>query len=348
MKPHEALELQAKLREAMNDDLWIAAMDQFIANMDAKRFAGPDAKGADLVGTKLEDRFRGQGPMWVATEKLLLAKSSTFIVEDRMNPLVRVSAADLPDEFVVEEHMVPSNFGFLVWQEPWETTDVTGRLMRTRAVTWRVGQIADADKFEETGEIERAPHRAVIVHEYTDMTDMKDSFNKELYDQYKPRDYDEYVRRLGRLHVHHRFIIVLGQPMNKGLANIPATWNDTQIQSAVGPIRAMIALWNLMGQKITSTEKAEFQPKTEKRWHRRGIPADVSVINLRRRSLTTKGDHEASKIDWQGQWRVRGHWHPYRVGPGRQEVSWRYVSEYLKGPDDKPLIERPKVYRLTR
>lgn len=348
MRPHEALELQSRLREAMDDQLWVEAMDQFIANMDAKRAAGPEYTGAQLVGSKLEAQYKGQGPLWVATERLLLSKATTFIVEEKMNPLVRVAAADLPADFMIEEHMLPSEFGFLVWEEPWETTDITGRLMRTRAVTWRVGQIADADAFIEDGAIERRPERAVIVHEYTDMSDMKDSFNRELYDAYEARDYDEYVRRLGRLQVHHRFIIVFGQTMGQGIKNIPATWNDTQIQSAVGPVSAMIALWNLMGQKITTETKAEFSPKNERRWQRKNVIPDVRVINLRRRSLSQAGEHEARKIDWRGQWRVKGHWHPYRVGPGRAEIRHVYVSDYLKGPEDKPLIEQKKVYRLTR
>jgi len=55
-------------------------------------------------------------------------------------------------------------------------------------------------------------------------------------------------------------------------------------------------------------------------------------------------------IDWSFRWSVRGHWRslPNRIGKDRegnpiQNFTW--VSDYTKGPEDKPLIEKTRIVK---
>jgi hypothetical protein len=51
-------------------------------------------------------------------------------------------------------------------------------------------------------------------------------------------------------------------------------------------------------------------------------------------------------VEWQGQWIVNGFWRWQAFGPGRTERKRIWVDGFVKGPADKPLIKRKRVYSV--
>jgi hypothetical protein len=70
------------------------------------------------------------------------------------------------------------------------------------------------------------------------------------------------------------------------------------------------------------------------------------VVKLRRAALDAQRAHaEASSVAWQHQWWVSGHYRAQWM-PSTQDHQVRWIAPYLKGPADKPILE--KVYSVER
>lgn len=72
--------------------------------------------------------------------------------------------------------------------------------------------------------------------------------------------------------------------------------------------------------------------------------------------ITPKKNMESLKasmsreIHWEYKWKVRGHWRsiPKRIGKDRDgniQMNFTWVTEYIKGPEDAILIEKPRIVR---
>jgi hypothetical protein len=85
----------------------------------------------------------------------------------------------------------------------------------------------------------------------------------------------------------------------------------------------------------------------DKVMHKEGRPpADVKVTHLRR--YAQRPATGLVEVDWQYRWRVKQHYRNQRVGPGRMFVRKVLVNTYVKGPPDKPLVERDTITSLDR
>lgn len=108
-----------------------------------------------------------------------------------------------------------------------------------------------------------------------------------------------------------------------------------------------------MDQKILVESPGAVHRQRRKEFERvtgRKIP-HVKVVTLRRAERTTSSatdKPEEPGREFSCRWVVDGHWRNARVGPGRQERRLVYVHPYVKGPEDKPLVSRVKVYAVRR
>jgi hypothetical protein len=85
----------------------------------------------------------------------------------------------------------------------------------------------------------------------------------------------------------------------------------------------------------------------DKVMHKEGRPpADVKVTHLRR--YEQRPATGLVEVDWQYRWRVKQHQRLQRVGPGRAFTRMVWVKSYVKGPPDKPLVERDTITSLDR
>lgn len=62
----------------------------------------------------------------------------------------------------------------------------------------------------------------------------------------------------------------------------------------------------------------------------------VTLITLRRKTVK-KDDEQPQKVEWSRRWVVRGFWRR-QYYPGSKRHDWKYIHEYIKGPEDKPLV----------
>lgn len=102
-----------------------------------------------------------------------------------------------------------------------------------------------------------------------------------------------------------------------------------------------------LSQRITVATPLRADRATRRRisqWQ--GPEPLVNVVELRRRDHRPHETDDHRDVEWSCQWIVRGHWHRYRTKDGLQP---RWVSPYVKGPDDKPLKRpRAEVFAVVR
>jgi hypothetical protein len=73
----------------------------------------------------------------------------------------------------------------------------------------------------------------------------------------------------------------------------------------------------------------------------------ITLITLRRKSVK-KDDEEPAKIEWSRRWVVRGHWRKQWY-PKSQTHDYVYIHDFIKGPEDKPLvITERRVFNFRR
>lgn len=70
---------------------------------------------------------------------------------------------------------------------------------------------------------------------------------------------------------------------------------------------------------------------------------NVILIDLRPLKTITEATDDKSNREYHHRWAVRGHWRNQAVGEGRSERKLTWVSGYLKGPENAPIIRSEKV-----
>lgn len=110
-------------------------------------------------------------------------------------------------------------------------------------------------------------------------------------------------------------------------------------------VRFLFAFWRLCAQRIGDARPAEVNHSARAAAERAGVPAEARVVQLRRSDRPRNDD--TRQRDWQHRWVVRMHrvrqWYP---SENRHKIIYR--GPYIKGPDDKPLLDGETVQALVR
>jgi len=126
------------------------------------------------------------------------------------------------------------------------------------------------------------------------------------------------------------------------------------ITSPTNITRILHAYWLLMSQTIVEKAKETGDRTQRRRLARESVPTEVVVIQFRKRKYyNEKGEEteDSKKIDWSHRWLVGGHWRwqPYKDPVSGGEIKKRiWISPYVKGPEDKPLVMKDRVYVLAK
>lgn len=341
MRPRDALQMQADLRTALLNPDWAHVTDWMLASMDVQRtYRDPldsdltDDAHRDTVLAYLEAREeRGLPPMgavFVERERRTLGLALTYVVAQHMEGLVRMAAADWPEDMEIEPDMLPSADGFLVFEKAWSTTDVRGNEIKVKAISWS------------------SIPGGVLVNEYSSLLEPDEPTRRQRAGM-TPEQWT-ILTRMGILHFHHTFQL-------KWYSTIQ-TWNTPEANldlhpevrdSAVGPAKAFMALLKLMQQEITDVRGQKMTAKRQQGWKRKRIPGEVSVITLRRKAMHSEAEHDAILRDFH--WPVRGHWAWRWAGSEKLGTKHRkriYIHPFLKGNLEAPLRVTKKVQVLAR
>jgi hypothetical protein len=114
--------------------------------------------------------------------------------------------------------------------------------------------------------------------------------------------------------------------------------------------RYLVALWDLLNEEVgvVSHGDARLDRAVVRRAKRMNLPGRVTVVKLRRAKYVDTDYLGERHVDWSHRWLVRGHWRNQACGPGRTQRQRIWIPSHIKGPEDKPLVQSEKVYRLDR
>lgn len=113
--------------------------------------------------------------------------------------------------------------------------------------------------------------------------------------------------------------------------------------------RTLMALWTLMQQRIALVSGQRGDRASERRIRRYSdMDNEVQVIELRRPVARKAIDDPFAEAPvWSHQWIVDGHWR-WQYYPSLDSHRQIWIAPYVKGPEDRPLIIKDKVYKLKR
>jgi hypothetical protein len=122
---------------------------------------------------------------------------------------------------------------------------------------------------------------------------------------------------------------------------------EARLASMAEDRRWFAAFCLLAGQKISQTTQVNPSRASARRSQRRGFDPTVQVVDVRHTRSGTPNASEHREVEWSKRWVVHGHWRQQAYGPDRSLRKPVYISDFIKGPDDKPLVMRPKVQLLA-
>jgi len=103
----------------------------------------------------------------------------------------------------------------------------------------------------------------------------------------------------------------------------------------------------LLKQRVVVPERRPTDRTTGRRWANKAHPAGIASVTLRHAAPREKG--EKRPVDWTHRWWVSAHWRNYRVGKGRERSEPRFISPFVKGPADRPLLAQPeRLFKVVR
>lgn len=348
----------------------------------AARLGGQEAKAAALLFNGM-----GYPPTWspttwleavetvLADEAGYLAEAELYILSPRMCDVVIAAAQTLThdDLGLITEDDPPSPCGLVVLPHPLLVKGFLGDLADDRAYLWRAPVSMAAPNPATPGGWDRAP--AVRISGYHDthgpirpssFLDFAAQARAQgtplpplLLESVRCHRFDASVSEQQRR--NHTDFVDLARQIRQQTREL---WSELGIdeEQVIGeytpgaPIedpdgefvaRFLYAFWRLCEQRIATVSAAEVRHAARVTAERAGVPADVRVVRLRAASRPAAPDGDDSASRWQHRWVVRMHkvrqWYPTEQ---RHKVIYR--GPYIKGPDDKPLLDGETVRGLVR
>lgn len=129
---------------------------------------------------------------------------------------------------------------------------------------------------------------------------------------------------------------------------------DVFMRATEGVARFILAGMAWVNQRVLLPEPAHVERHRRKEYQRTiGRESAVKIVSLRRRvhqsiTVTREPGSEEIKREYSCQWVVDGHWRNQACGPKMGERKLTWVMPYVKGPEDKPLKEKPTIYVVDR
>lgn len=111
--------------------------------------------------------------------------------------------------------------------------------------------------------------------------------------------------------------------------------------------RLVQSFFLLCQQPISANTKMRPDRPMRRRFERKNQPVpDISVITLRpRRTRYVENEGDGKQVEWSHRWIVGGHWAHRHTKDGLKLV---YIHDFVKGPEDKPLVVKSKIHRWVR
>lgn len=264
--------------------------------------------------------------LWTAARQ-----SDLFVVSADMNTYIQGMATALGERVPFEITCGPYKAGTVFLDEPLEVIDAHQKTLRWWILTWNVVDLAVSGE-----NIPPNTHTlGVAVAMYADYWDPEDKFSIDL------RGKETKGEQLPRWQLSHFQTLIPNQValhriMGEDFPDPIPTW--------------LMSLWAVLNDPPSVTTVAEPPVKRaeRRRAERLGTLRPIKVVNLTKRATMSVSENPTSGPSFRLRHRVivRGHWRNQAYGPRRSLRRRIWVDEYVKGPDDAPLVVRPTVYRV--
>jgi hypothetical protein len=307
-----ALSAQGEILAMMASSVGKRYEQMWLFDRGMKYGKGAALPSAMAFSTMVEDLLAAE-PLYVAPEMhhLVLDAMETFNAREPLHE------ADV---------LFPAGFAYL--SEPFLGPDMAGKVSAFRAIAWRLTEINLSQEFADVhgGEAGRTPCLNLTLWSHVDDPDDY----TDVWRQGVPENWGVLHTTVLPLMLAHE----LKHTMGEGDKN--ADW-----------ITYLRVLHRLMAERIVSPSRRRTSRPVWREAKRRGMPEvkDVIVVELRR--VSVKHDAEAGEAHYSHRFMVRGHWRDQwypSLGIHRQ----KWISPYIKGPDDGDFIEKDRVWVWDR
>lgn len=260
----------------------------------------------------------------------VLAAAEVYYVAPNMVELATAVAASMPAESLLI-HDLPSLQGFMMLGTP-VSSKTAGWDPDLQLKLPDVGNIHGVLWSARGGRV-----RVWLLSLKSDPADGQMQLAREKFDEATWRSFPT-------LPLLHCFWLHLNSPLphlvNRETGEI---LEETSLPAAI-----LLAIWRLCQQSLADRHLEPMPRGMRKQIQRMNVPdKPVTVVTLRRRADQPQGD---STVEWSHRWIVRGHWRNQRVkdDDGNWVTRVIYINPHIKGPEDKPLLNRQHVYGLYR
>lgn len=355
MKPTDALEAQAYFKGKCQDANWRRLLASWIDITSGMKYR------TDEYNQKYKDlRIK----MWQDDIVSTGLSAECFFVKEEMTDLIRFASSKLDDTDVADFDLCPADNGFAYFEKPLPVRDVRGRTLFINIIMWK-------KVFNPDGKL------CISYSCWNDASRTPDEIAITL-----DKEQNLATQTLGKFHWLSMNTIfpdqVIGKETieldEKRLAEIKETtfrlqnlekteifsedewerYKEEVIKEPTNMTRLLHAYWLLMSQTLTSVSKERGDRAQRRRLEREKLPTEVVVVQFRKRryvSADTDETHEESAVEWSHRWIVGGHWRwqPYKDPVSKGVIKKRiWISPYVKGPEDKPLVAKSKVFVLAK
>jgi len=256
-----------------------------------------------------------------------LHRADVMYVSADMQEVIHQAAVDIPNDLEFHDHNLLCNTGFCIFNESIIGEDISGGTVVFKGILWHKTIIGVVSK--EDGQTYRSP--AILLWLLSDTQDLRDDFTSFLARMNSSEKFKQINQPVpSRLLPGHLLIVPMDVPY---LADWP-TSAGAGITEAL--TRTFIAINLVAQQNIAETAKMRTPRATRRRWNLDNNSV-ITLITLRRKKMALPDDHTPQKVEWSRRWIVRGFWRN-QYYPKTKTHDWLYIHEYIKGPEDKPLV----------
>jgi hypothetical protein len=265
-----------------------------------------------------------------ASMAMTLWRADTIYVTTDMLHIMLQAAHDLPDTVTFDEHTLITPNGFCLFEEALEGKDRNGKNMLVHAMAWTKEHITNPI-------IGEPPIDAIILYFMVDPTDETDDYNADYLDITRAKGV-----QIPPLVLTHMFPGVIGKP--------PPYIPEAGGEFVTGLCKLFLAMQLLAQQRIGQVQPTPLDRAARKRYARNWGPNApervISLITLRRKK--GKPNQDPNPVPWSRRWVVKGHWRRQWY-PSIGKHDWKYIAEFIKGPEGKPLvITERRVFNFKR
>lgn len=262
-----------------------------------------------------------------------LWRGDTIYITSDMLHVIMQAAEDLPEDLELDPKTLMSQYGFALFEEAILGEDAQGKTLTVRGIAWECNPVRPEFGI---GNIQPGDLKmAAVIYFLTDPYDLRDEVNQQFQHQL-----GQSHTPLPPLTLSHIY------PMMEGTCAPKVEKQGMELVSGI--VKLFLAMQILSRQTIGEPQR--FRPdRAQRRRLQREYPDQperlITLITLRRKSV--KHHEEPQKIEWSRRWIVRGHWRK-QYYPKTKTYDWKYIYEYVKGPEDKPLVTGRRVFDFRR